>query len=132
MKDHDMRTFLIRTAMVAASLVAAPAVYAAHPVVSFHSIEYNAGDRTAEAQDALGAAIPAGTPVTEAQAVLRDAGATCRPSHREANTVRCLYNELSAVDENFDDIRYTTHLHTTDGVVTDLTVDRVVDTHAGN
>ncbi len=127
-----MRSLLIRAAMVAATLVAAPAVYAAHPAVSFHSIEYNAGDRTAEAQNALGAAIPAGTPVSEAQAVLQDAGATCRPSRHEANTVRCLYNEMAAVDENFDDIRYTTHLHTADGLVTDLTVDRVVDTHSGN
>ncbi|WP_019834342.1 hypothetical protein [Sphingomonas sp. PR090111-T3T-6A] len=127
-----MRSALFGAVLAGATLVAAPAAYAAHPAVSFRSIEYNAGDRTAEAQNALGGAIPAGTPIAQAQAVLKDAGASCRPSRHEANTIRCLYNEMAATDENFDDIRYTTHLHTADGVVTDLTVERVVDTHSGN
>jgi hypothetical protein len=124
-----MRSFLIRSAMVAATFVAAPAAFAAHPAVSFRAIEYNAGDRVAEAQSALGGAIPAGTPITAAEAVLSDAGANCRPSRHEANTIRCLYHEMSAADESFDDIRYTTHLRTADGLVTDMTVDRVIDRH---
>lgn len=127
-----MRAFLIRAAMVAATVAVAPAAYAAHPSVSFRMIEYNAGDRVAEAQNALGSAIPAGTPVLEAQAVLSAAGAHCRPSRHEANTIRCLYNEMTATDENFDDIRWVTHLHTADGLVTDLTVDRTIDNHGGN
>jgi hypothetical protein len=127
-----MRSFLIRAAMVAATFAAAPAAFAAHPAVSFRAIEYNAGDRVAEAQNALGDAIPVGMPVTTAEAILSDAGASCRPSRHEADAIHCLYHEMSAADENFDDIRWTTHLQVGDGLVTDMTVQRIVDTHGGN
>ncbi len=124
-----MRAILIRAAMLAATLVAVPAAFAAQPAVSFRTIEFNAGDRVAEAHNALGSAIPAGTSLATAEAVLSDAGAKCRPSRHETDTIRCLYREMSAADESFDDIRWTTHLRTAGGLVTNLTVDRTVDRH---
>lgn len=127
-----MPTLLIRAAMLAATLAAAPAVQAASPSVSFRSIEFDGGDRVGRAEHALGNAIPMGTPIQTAEAVLADAGASCHPSHREAGTIRCLYHEMSAADETFDDIRWTTHLRTADGLVTGLMVTRTVDTHGGN
>lgn len=127
-----MHRFPISAAMVAATFAAVPAAFAAQPAVSFRTIEYDGGDRVAEAQNALGGAIPAGTPIVAAEAVLSEAGARCHPSRHEAGSIRCVYNEMSAADENFDDIRWTTHLRVADGLVTDMTVDRIVDTHGGN
>jgi hypothetical protein len=109
----------------------------AEPVNSinnFHEIEYGYTDASSVEQvhTQLLGAIPTGTRLQDAEALLQRAGAHCRPSRHEPETVRCLYNEMSAVDENFDDIRWTTRLHVVGDQVADLAVDRQVDTHSGN
>ncbi len=126
---------VVRSLLLAAAFVTpafAPAVvHAATPAVSFRAIEYGYADsdHVVQARAALGGAIPAGTPLTAAEAVLSDAGAVCRPSRKQPDTVRCLYHQMSAADESFDDIRWTTRLHVAGNTVSDLTVDRTVDRH---
>lgn len=126
-----MRTPLLTASLFAAGFGLMPAAHAAGPALHFSDIEYSYADsdRVARAQSLLGDTIPAGTPLVTAEAVLSDAGARCHPSRRDTNTVQCLYHEMSAADESFDDIRWTTRLSVSDGTITAVSVSRDVDRH---
>ncbi len=126
-----MRKTLLSASLFAAAFGLMPVAHAASPAVRFNAIEYQYADsdRVAQAQAALGDSIPAGTPLVTAEAVLSDAGARCHVSRHDANTVQCLYHEMSAADESFDDIRWTTRLSVSDGAVTAVSVSRYLDRH---
>ncbi|WP_454884868.1 hypothetical protein [Sphingomonas oryzagri] len=88
-----------------------------------------AGDQARDAgRAAILQAVPIGTSLENAEAVLRDAGARCKPRHGEPGAIRCSYNEMSNDGDAIDDTRWTTILHVQDGHVVNVTVDREVDT----
>ena len=64
-----------------------------------------------------------------AQAVLDRAGARCKPTRRDPQTIRCVHNDVTTIDEAVDDIRWETMLHLVDDKVAGLSVDREVDRH---
>jgi hypothetical protein len=131
-----MRYIVMTSALLIATfgICSAASADPASSIHNFRDIEYNYTD--ARSVDSVRAqlldAIPAGTRLQDAEALLQRAGAHCRLNRHDPETVHCLYNEMSAVDENFDDIRWTTRLHVVGDQVSDLTVDRQVDTHSGN
>lgn len=131
-----MRSIIVNSAILLAASGFSSVAHAepANNIHNFRDIEYGyTGEGSVEqARLQMLDAIPSGTPLQDAEAVLQRAGAHCRASKHQPETVRCLYNEMTAADENFDDIRWTTRLHVVGDQVADFTVDRQIDTHSGN
>lgn len=83
----------------------------------------------AEGRTAVVDAIPLGTPLMDAEAILQEAGAQCKPKHNDAQTLRCIYNDVRIGDNSIGHVRWNTMLHTADGKVVSLSVNRGVDQH---
>ncbi len=83
----------------------------------------------AEGRTAVVGAIPPGTPVVTAEAILQDAGAQCKPKHNDAQTLRCIYNDVRIGDGSIDHVQWHTLLYTAGGKVVSLSVNRDVDRH---
>jgi hypothetical protein len=127
---------MLRTIAILCLIFAGVAgAYAATPegeaLPSFRDIEFrHTGDEALQAgRDAVTRAIPIGTSAATAQAVLDRAGARCKPTSRDPQTIRCIHNDVTTIDEAVDDIRWETMLHLVDDKVAALSVDREVDRH---
>lgn len=98
---------------------------------SFRDIEYRYGgdDALTAGREAIRQAIPHGMPLAVARDMLVRAGARCKAVHHDPQTIRCIYNELTIVDEAVDDIRWKTMLTIVDDRIQNVSVDREVDRH---
>lgn len=83
-----------------------------------------------EGRTAVVGAIPPGTPVVDAETILQSAGAQCKPKRHDAQTLRCIYNDVRIGDNSIDHVQWNTLLHTADGKVVSLSVDREIDRHS--
>ncbi|WP_454886716.1 hypothetical protein [Sphingomonas oryzagri] len=101
------------------------------PLPDWQQLErYHQQDKgTAIAQRRITAAIPAGTPVEAARAMLLADGASCRPERHRPGTETCLIHQYSLLDGAADDVRWTLTLMEDQGRVSDIVVDRSVDRH---
>jgi len=141
-----MRVSIVK-ALLACAAIAAPGIACAQDAPtaapSFWDLEssYPRDARLDKAQIAaemdkpramLSASVPAGTPVTIAEARLRAAGATCRADRHATGLVKCLYHQYDLSDGAADDIRWTVALHVAASDVAGLSVDRYVDRHGSD
>ncbi|MGN6122139.1 MAG: hypothetical protein ACTHOJ_04205 [Sphingomonas oligoaromativorans] len=119
---------------LACVLVWSSAAVAGVPVPGFRELEggYAKSGGTGEAERRLAEAIPAGTGVGDAQAMLIGAGATCRNEHRTPDVRHCLFHQYSLADGAADDIRWAVRLDAPGGHVRTVSVDRSVDRHGPN
>ena len=118
--------------------VATSAAYAgtpehpAAPALCFEAIEtaFGEGNLLPAAQIAVGAALPIGTPLPEAQATLERAGARCRPRRREPEVIECMYFQRITVDDYYPaDIVWTTLLHGESARVAQISIRREIEKH---
>jgi hypothetical protein len=110
-------------------------VVVAHaPVLDFNELEgsYSRSGGTTEAQEHLVAAIPSGMEVGKAQAILIEAGATCRSPSHLPSVRQCLIHQYSLADGAADDIRWTVSLEAPGDHVQAVSVKRYVDRHGSN
>ncbi|WP_420139961.1 hypothetical protein, partial [Sphingomonas sp.] len=80
--------------------------------------EYSTARQIATATGAVRAAIPIGTSLPQALAILRAAGAHCRNAHV------CTYHDVETVDEYLDDIIWRVEIREMSGRITRLDVSR--------
>ncbi len=128
-----MRRFIGMCVLALACLSAnAHASPATNTAPDFRGIEDRMeGDNAlAEGRTAVVGAIPPGTQVADAEAILKSAGALCKPKRRDAQTLRCIYNDVRVGDETIDHVQWSTLLHVVDDKVVSLFVDREVDRHS--
>jgi hypothetical protein len=85
-------------------------------------VEHTSQADIAPAVEAIGAAIPAGTPRAAAEAILARAGAHCR--QREASSEHCTYFDVETRDEYVDAVHWNVRLNLADDQVQGLSVDR--------
>ncbi|WBO23275.1 hypothetical protein [Sphingomonas abietis] len=85
-------------------------------------VEHTAPARLANAAAALDAAIPVGTSRADAEAILRKAGATCRPA--TGTSERCRYFDVSTRDPYVDAVRWNVRVDFADDQVRRLSIDR--------
>ncbi|HLY90690.1 MAG TPA: hypothetical protein VKQ27_17040 [Acetobacteraceae bacterium] len=109
--------------------------YASGPigtVPDFRSIEdrLDGDDALAEGRTAIMGVIPPGTKVADAEAILKNAGALCKPKHHDAQTVRCIYNDVRIGDDAIDHVQWNTLLHIVNDKVVGLSLNREVDRHS--
>ncbi|WP_068081055.1 hypothetical protein [Novosphingobium rosa] len=117
--------FLLAAALlgVSAPAMASPIVVSAQPL-SFRGLEFNhAGqERVDYARAALHAAIPQGSALSNARALLTHAGARC--TQHQADRMTCVANSFEAVDEMLHDVSWTIHVSHDGDAVTALSVER--------
>ncbi|UAK25093.1 hypothetical protein [Sphingomonas nostoxanthinifaciens] len=103
--------------LLAAPLAANP--YPAHTTETFRDFEhhYSGAEQMEVARAALDARVPAGTPVAEARATLRKAGATCRGA-------TCTYNTFGSSHDMRHSVHWTVNLDAREGAVHGLDVQR--------
>jgi hypothetical protein len=91
--------------------------------VVFADVHHSPAGQIELARDAVNAAIPAGTSLADAKAILRAAGARCS----DAGT--CVYRDVQTIDENIDDVAWTVQLHADGDKVAGLDLDRAWQRH---
>ncbi len=121
-----------RLAIAALTAFAAAAPLAAEPVVvsapaairSFHNLEseYDGDELVDQARARLNAAIPAGTPMTDARLTLKHAGARCQRG--QASLVRCQATSFQLISDSPLEVVWTINVTQQDDRVTGMTVDR--------
>jgi len=111
--------------------LAASSAAALAPLPDWQQLEaYHQQDNgTAMARQGILAALPPGTPVATARAVLIADGATCKASRKRPGVEACLIHQYSLLDGAADDVRWTLTLMEQQGQVTTVLVDRSVDRH---
>lgn len=133
-------------AIIAAFGCVAPAMAAGEALPRFSQIEYQVGrdpliaqngaiaawhrtppSEVAFAQAMIDAAIPDGTPTSNAVALLREAGANCGEAIGDAQV--CRYHDISTRDEYVDDVRWDVRMQSSDGTVRSTTVQREWSRH---
>ncbi|WBO23281.1 hypothetical protein [Sphingomonas abietis] len=113
--------------MVVTPLKAAPI----RPVPPWQELEadYARDHGVGGAQAEMLRAIPIGTPLSQAHAMLAEAGADCRPDRPARGMERCLVHRYSLADGAADDVRWTIRLGMASGAVSSISLDRYVDRH---
>lgn len=135
----SIRQFLFACAVAVGTLVASPlavmlgvAPASAHTIVvtapapSFRDIEFIVPEdqRLSAAREAYGRAIPVGSQVADARALLRRTGASC---HRgKAVTMACTWSAIEPADDIMQDVVWTIAVAHDGDVVTGLAIDRDV------
>lgn len=115
---------------VATSLISPASIQAATVApLDFREVEYlHTGDAAlAAGRTAILAAVAIGSPLPDAIQILRAAGATCRPDRHHPEAIKCLYRQMWTDGDATDEVRWTTSLNSESGRVTDVHVDREVD-----
>lgn len=118
----------ILAAACAAVLLSAPAladgIVVSARAPSFRNLEYDydGADRVLAARTALGQAIPMGSSIVGARAVLKQAGARCRD--RQPGRMTCASNQFEAVENVLHDVAWTIAVDHDGDTVTGLTIDR--------
>jgi hypothetical protein len=112
-----MRSFLLLAALLPVSAMA-------HDL-TFRDLEFTrSGDERVDvARRTFAAELPTGTPIDQAEAVLRRADARCH-TPRAAGDVTCTFSSQEAVDDFMHDVMWTVVLHTQAGKLTGLSIDR--------
>ena len=114
---------MMAVALVASPALAAPIVVSA-PVKSFRSLEFDYQGQTLidAARRRLAAALPVGTSLEQARAVLHSAGAAC--DRGGAEPMHCTANQLEAVEDTLHDVVWTVDVSHADDRVTGISVAR--------
>lgn len=96
--------------------------------LDFSDIEHRYDGSDSDGRERVSRAVVIGSKLDAAIQILTRAGARCKASRRDAETVRCLYNRMSNDGDALDEVRWTTILHAQGDTVSNLSVDREVDT----
>lgn len=91
-------------------------------------VEHTPQSALSSAAAVLNAAIPTGTLRIDAEAILRKAGATCRPVVGAAE--HCSYFDVKTRDPYIDAVHWNVRLGLADDRVTNLSIDRVWMRHS--
>lgn len=121
------RLFAVGTTAALIGGASTPAQSAAHDRFSFHTVEFLAEEQRAPAVQAFVAgALRVGMPLSEAAAVLTEAGARCRPFGPAA--VRCTYVSFQSPPlERLQDVVWTVQVNADPtGKVRDALIEREV------
>jgi hypothetical protein len=108
----------------AALALLAPMTAQAHDL-TFRDLEFTwSGDERVDvARRTFAAELPTGTPIAQAEAVLRRADARCH-TPRRPDQVTCTFSSQEAVEDHLHDVMWTVVLHNRDGKVAGLSIDR--------
>ncbi len=129
-----LKTFrhIVQVAAIAAPIVLGVVPAAAQDIVvnatpSFRDLEFNysGADRIQAARDVFQSQIPAGTPITDARATLRKAGAHC-PAVAGTGDLRCTYSGFAAREDHLQEVNWMVAVRSQDGLTTSLKVDRTM------
>ena len=110
--------------VVAGFLCCTPAFAADAALPDFRAIEYGdaPADKVAQLRADLAAHIPQGTSVTDAQMLLRNAGAHCASADGH---LLCHYGSVQTDNEAAQDVRWTVDVQAADAKVVSISVTRI-------
>lgn len=127
-----LKTFrhIVQAAAIAMPLALGVVPAAAQDIVvnatpSFRDLEYNynGAGRIQTARDVFESQIPAGTPITDARATLRKAGAHCPPVAGSGD-LRCTYSGFATREDHLQEVNWRVDVRSQHGLTTNLKVDR--------
>ncbi|WP_420143178.1 hypothetical protein [Sphingobium sp.] len=123
MFTRNIRFFAVASAMLSIAPLATAS--AATPLRSFGEIEFRSDPASLvdEVRADLAAHMPTGTSLDTARAMLKDAGAKCRPASADG-AVRCRYYGIRVHGDGMEPVSWTVDLNTTDNMVQSFTLVR--------